>query len=346
MGRILRILLTLAVVLAFAGYGIYTVTHSPEWRNFDWHKLVGAVLQIRLSGLLTAILLMYLTYLLRACRWYEFLKPVKEVSIFRLWTAQVLGFGAVAVLGRPGELVRPYLVARQEGLSVSSQMAVWVLERFYDSVAMVLVVAFSFVWGGLMDDTGSPLAPLVLRMRTAGLILLAATLVGVMLLVVYERRLSQGNLKLGFLPERYAQKVNTALASFAQGLMAVRSARAQTLGALYSLGIWVTISAAFWMVLQAFGPPIDDLNLASSMLVMGFAIAGSIIQAPGVGGGSQVLAILALTEIFGVPAELATSAGIVLWALAFVAVVPLAVGVGFQQGISFGSLRNMVRNEK
>ena len=84
------------------------------------------------------------------------------------------------------------------------------------------------------------------------------------------------------------------------------------------------------MVLQAFGPPLDDLNFASSMLVMGFAIAGSAIQAPGVGGGSQVLAILALTEIYGVAPEIATSAGIVLWLLAFMSVVPLAAIVAFQ----------------
>ena len=148
-----------------------------------------------------------------------------------------------------------------------------------------------------------------------------------------------------FLDERYAAKVRAGLSSFAHGLSSVRNVRAQTLAALYSLGIWMTIAAAFWMVLQAFGPPLDELNLASSMLVMGFAIAGSAIQAPGVGGGSQVLAILALTEIYGVAPEIATSAGIVLWLLAFMSVVPLATVVALQQGISLGNLRTLARGE-
>jgi uncharacterized membrane protein YbhN (UPF0104 family) len=143
-----------------------------------------------------------------------------------------------------------------------------------------------------------------------------------------------------------AHKITEGMQSFADGLICVRSPRAQVLVGLYSLGIWVTISAAFWMVLQAFGPPVDDLNFSASMLVMGMAIAGSVVQAPGVGGGSQVLAILALTEIYGVPPEVATSAGIVLWALAFVAVVPLAAVVGLQQGVSLGALRAMTREEK
>jgi uncharacterized membrane protein YbhN (UPF0104 family) len=336
MGRPLRIALCTLAILALAGYGAFKVMHSPEWRNFDWHKLVTAILQIRARELLSAILLMYLTYFLRACRWYEFLRPVKRPNLMKLWVAQVLGFGAVAVLGRPGELVRPYMIARQEDMSVSSQMAVWVLERFYDFVAMILVVGASFVLGGTegADDLSGQVAPILLRMRRLGVIILIATLVGIVLLVIYERRLRRGDIRL------------PVLANFAEGLAAVRSARAQILGALYSLGIWITIAAAFWMVLQAFGPPIDDLNLAASMLVMGFAIAGSVIQAPGVGGGSQVFAILALTEIFGVPAELATSAAVVLWALAFVAVVPLAALIALQQGISLGALRSMVRGSE
>lgn len=343
MGRTLRLSLTVVAVMAVAGFGLFKLLHSPDWQNFDWHKLVASMAQIRLSGLIVAILLMYMTYFLRACRWYEFLRPKKAADLKRLLVAQILGFGAVAVFGRPGDLVRPYLIAKQEHLSVSSQMAVWVLERFYDTGAMILVVGLSFILGGVFDDTGTPVAPVLMKMQRAGLILLAAMIVVGILLVLYERRLREGKPALRFLPERVAHKITAGLESFAHGLASVRSPRAQLLGGLYSLGIWVTISAAFWMVLQAFGPPVDDLNFSSSMLVMGFAIAGSVIQAPGVGGGSQVLAILALTEIYGVPPEVATSAGIVLWALAFVAVVPLAAAVGLQQGISWGSLRALTR---
>jgi glycosyltransferase 2 family protein len=347
MSRTLRLICGAIVVLAFLAYGVSALLHNPAWRNFDWHKLLLAIRQIRPTGLLGAVLLMYMTYFLRACRWYEFLRPVKETDIRRNFYAMVMGFGAVAVLGRPGELVRPYMIARQEGTPVSSQMAVWILERFCDTVAMVLVVGGGFLLGGVgTEDTGAPVAPLLIGMRRAGITLLVATVVGVILLIVYEERLrAGGRVELKWLPERYAHKVRDALASFAQGLAGLRSARAVTLGVVYSLTIWVTIAAAFWMVLQAFGPPLDDLDFASSMLVMGFSIAGSVVQAPGVGGGSQVLAILALTEIYGVQPEIATTAGIVLWGLAFMAVVPLAAVVGLQQGVSLRSLRLMAKEQ-
>jgi hypothetical protein len=63
-------------------------------------------------------------------------------SFRKLLSATVIGFTAIALFGRPGEFVRPYLIAVKEGVPVSSQFAVWVLERLFD-LLMVLVV-FSF----------------------------------------------------------------------------------------------------------------------------------------------------------------------------------------------------------
>ena len=44
----------------------------------------------------------------------------------------MIGFTALALLGRPGELIRPYLIARHTNLSFASQVAVWAVERIFD----------------------------------------------------------------------------------------------------------------------------------------------------------------------------------------------------------------------
>ena len=72
---------------------------------------------------------------------------------------------------------------------------------------------------------------------------------------------------------------------------------------------------------------------------MGFAIGGSMLQVPGIGGGTQVFTILALTELFKVRPEMATSAAIILWLLTFVAVVPPAVALLVREGLSLRKLR-------
>ncbi len=343
----LRYLLTGIAALALIIYAFQKLSRNPAWQHFDRHKLWTAMGQVRLPEVIGAMLLIYLTYLLRSLRWYEFFRPVKRLSIYNLAVATVLGFGAVAVFGRPGELVRPYMISQQEDVPVSGQLAIWLLERFYDGVALILFVGAAIFLSGTSDDSGGQVAPVLSGMRHAGTVLMIVTAVCVTLLVLYERHLQTWEpwvlARLRFLPKRLAEPIRRHMVSFAHGLSSVRSRRALALGAAYSLLVWTTISAAFWMTLQALGPPIDDLNFSASMLVMGFAIAGSVIQAPGVGGGTQVFTIIALTEIYGVSPEIATSAALILWVLAFISVIPLAVFLSVREGLTWGKLRGMTK---
>jgi hypothetical protein len=68
-----------------------------------------------------------------------------------------------------------------------------------------------------------------------------------------------------------------------------------------------------------------------------------VVQLPGVGGGSQILTIVALTEVYDLPPEVATSAAVVLFLLTFMAVVPTAAILAVRQGLTWGKLRMMTR---
>src|ERR1700730_9743396 len=97
-----------------------------SWKNFDWAAFWAQWKQINPFSVLRAVALIYFTYFLRAWRWAIFLRPVrKSHSVSGLIPPTVIGFTGLALLGRPGELIRPYLIARRVGLSFSSQMAVW-----------------------------------------------------------------------------------------------------------------------------------------------------------------------------------------------------------------------------
>ncbi len=74
------------------------------------------------------------------------------------------------------------------------------------------------------------------------------------------------------------------------------------------------------------------------LLLMGASIFGSMLQLPGVGGGSQMATIAALTSIFDVPAEMAASCGILLWLVCFAAVVPLGLALSHHERLSLRKL--------
>ena len=83
--------------------------------------------------------LIYATYWVRAVRWAVFVSPTKKVSAASLLGSQFIGFTAVALFGRLADLTRPYLVARRVGLSLSSQVAVYTIERMFDLGAAAVI---------------------------------------------------------------------------------------------------------------------------------------------------------------------------------------------------------------
>src|ERR1700761_6005198 len=117
--------------------GLLWLVHTRvqfQWRVFrdqlqhvDWRRIV-----------LGTALIMF-CYWLRAVRWAVLIKPQKKVSGFSLLGSQVIGFTGVALFGRLADLVRPYLVAKRTRLALSSQIAVYTVERMFDLGGMALI---------------------------------------------------------------------------------------------------------------------------------------------------------------------------------------------------------------
>ena len=83
-------------------------------KSFEWSTLTQTFDSIRWSRLVLAAMLTYGAYIARAFRWSVFLRPTKPASPAQMVPAQFIGFTSVAILGRLGEFVRPYLVARRQ----------------------------------------------------------------------------------------------------------------------------------------------------------------------------------------------------------------------------------------
>jgi hypothetical protein len=109
--------------------------------------------------------------------------PVKEgTSWIALVPPTVIGFTGLALLGRLGEFIRPYLIARQARVSFSSQIAVWTVERIFDLGAFTsLMVAAIFVSKGLRELS------FYAKFRDAGFALMAGVAGLALVLVVIAK---------------------------------------------------------------------------------------------------------------------------------------------------------------
>src|SRR5919197_3930831 len=101
--------------------------------DFDWSLFYSSLWNIQISWLVISIVATFLSYVLRAVRWQILLDPVKSIRIKPLISANLVGFSAIFVLGRAGEVIRPLWVARRDGAPLTASVATIVVERFLDT---------------------------------------------------------------------------------------------------------------------------------------------------------------------------------------------------------------------
>jgi uncharacterized protein (TIRG00374 family) len=313
------------------------------WQNFDWARL----LQYRPNWLdiLRGVVYIYLAYFLRAVRWKIFLRPVrKEASILGLIPPTMIGFTGLALLGRPGELIRPYLIARRQNLPFASQVAVWAVERIFDVGGFtVLMVSAIFLPSKLrtFTRTAPPGVQHWIHLTGYALIALVLGLLSGAVLASYRgNRIAQWvEERFSHLAENLGHRIAQKIREFTVGLNTIHGPFAFLQLSAVSVLMWWVIALAYKEVARAYGAPMHSMSATKVLLLMGASMIGSMVQLPGVGGGSQLATISALDHIFAiVPKELTVSCGIMLWLVTFVAVVPVGLVLAHQERLSLRKL--------
>jgi len=334
------------VVLALI---FYNLRHNPEWRHFNWNRLWTSLVNARPGLLLLALVAVYATYVVRALRWQFFMKPMKKASLWVLFVGQMLGFSSIYLVGRPGEFVRPAYIAKREHVPITSMVAVWLLERIFDSVCLVLLfsIALFFVPMEMMNSGGQHVLTV---MHRAGDAMLALTILVVAGLIAYRLKtqaITAWTLRMvRFLPERMQHHLEHFMESFAEGLQVVRSLPDFLGSMVLTVILWWMNATIFWLALRSLGGGLERMTWAAAALVMFCAALGLIVQFPGIGGGYQVGIILALTEIFAVEADVATGAAILIWLLMSVPVMALSLGLLVHEGLSIKRLEAIAEEEE
>ena len=327
---------------------IYNLRHNPEWQNFDWGRLWTSLVSAQPGLLLLALVGVYLTYLVRALRWQFLMHPIKKGSLWVLVVGQLLGFSSIYMVGRPGEFVRPAYIARKESLPITSMVAVWLMERIFDSIC--LVALFSVVLYFAPVEMSAAGQHVLAVMHQAGNAMLAITAVLVAGLVVYRlktQQLMDWALRTSrFLPQSFQKHLQHFLHSFAEGLQVVRSLPDFAGSVVLSIVLWGTNATIFWLTLRSLGGTLGHFVWLASALVLFCASLGLLVQFPGIGGGYQVGIVLALTEVFGVAADVSTGASILLWLIMSVPVLVVSLGLLVHEGLSFKRLEAITEEEE
>lgn len=290
--------------------------------HFDWATFWQQLRYVSVGHIVAGIALIYATYWLRALRWAVFVSPTKKVSAASLLGSQFIGFTAVALFGRLADLTRPYLVARRIGLSLSSQVAVYTIERMFDlgAAAVIFSCALAFTPKNL------PNHDVFVR---AGVLSLGATLA----IAVFAGavRVAGGAIAgfarstVGLLSKTAGESIATKILGFREGLNALSSVQDFGIVVLLSLAMWGLIGSAYLQTAHAFvhTPELNNLTFSRTMLLMAVSIGGSLLQLPIIGWFTQIaVTAAAMHTFYGAPIEASTACGAMLLVVTFLCIIP------------------------
>lgn len=290
--------------------------------HFDWAMFWLQLRHVDWRPEAAAVGLIYAMFWMRSARWAVLVSPTKKIGLFSTVGAQFIGFTAVGLFGRLADLTRPYLIAKKVQLRLSSQIAVYTIERMFDLASAAIIFSIA------LATTPKNLPQHAVFAKT-GLFSLGLTLaLAIFALVV---RATGGMVAsfcrsvLGHLSKGAAESISQKILDFRDGLNALSSFRDFVVVLAMSLAMWASIGLAYVQVLHGFveTKELATISYSQTMLLMAASIGGSMVQLPIVGWFTQIgVTATAMRTFFGAPVESATACGALLLVVMSLSILP------------------------
>ena len=285
-------------------------------RRLDWAGFTSEIGRARLEQIALGIVCLFCYYGVKAERWKHLVAPFARASGRELQPAVLAGLAGNYVLPHLGEIARAVLAGRQFGAAPSAFLGSIAIERFFDFLALlVLVVVVLLPLGGIDHE-----------IRTASIAVAALSgilLAGVGLFVFRTGTcIDVARRVLGPLSGKLAAAAAYHLSHARVGLGAIAAPRLLVRVFGWSLLQWVAILGCIVFSLRAVDAPV---TLAGAVSVLLLNVIGLTLPAAPGHVGTVQLAFIAGLAPFGVADEEAFAASVIYNALMVVPTVILGL---------------------
>lgn len=321
-----HVILGLLVVVALAALLFW----GRNRIHFDFGVFRSQLALADWRRILLAIGCIYFGYVFRAVRWAWLLRPNKHVPLLSLLGTQVIGFTAVALLGRVADPVRPYLITKKTGLPLTSQVAVYIVERLFDLGSTAIIFSSIILFTAWFGQPGALPHPEIVK--KAGYWGMAITVCGAVFLI--SVRLAGGAVAngmqraFGIFSKKLGQGAGDKVRAFHAGLDTMRTFADFAIVAGLSLGMWLVISMAYLETTRAFvaSPQLGAMTLPRIMLLLAFSGGASVFQLPILGWFTQIgFVAAALVSFYSAAPEASTACAATLLLVTFLSIIPVGL---------------------
>ncbi len=314
-------------------------------RNLDWGMVAASLRQANALYLTLAVLVICLGYMLRAVRWRILLEPITETSLRELFATTTVGFAAVFLVGRAGEIVRPmWLPLRDERVRPSAALVTIAIERVFDLASLICFFSVSLIWFNAPAGRESEFA----YIKLVGNLLLGCTALGFIGLFIYQKNsgpVIRWFAKLTdkrYFPKRVRAILLSLMRQLSKSLEILKNWREILSVSIWTIALWLSIAVPTWLVIMAFGLPMSFID---SVFVMGVASLGSVVPTPGGAAGAFHAATAGSLIFLGVEAESAAAVSIIMHLVYFAPAIVFGLYYFLHGDISIERFRSLLSSE-
>jgi len=320
------------LVIGLQGLNLSDVVSTIARANFLW--------------IVPGVMVYFLAVWGRTWRWHYLLRPMKEIPLRRLFPVVVVGYmGNNVYPFRAGEVIRAYLLYRNEKVKVTASLATIVVERIFDGLVMLIFVFVALPFAPIAQDW-------LRTMVVAGTVAFFGALAIFLFMAsrpLLARRVYSAIITR-ILPAKLHDPILRLADHFMEGLESLRRPRDLVMTLISSVFIWLTETTKYWFVLHAF-------NLGANAQVTFFVLmlmtavvnlATTLPGAPGYIGTFDGPGIKVL-EAFGAEHTAAAGYTLVLHAALWLPITALGFVYLAREGLSmrsFGEASDLVHKEQ
>jgi uncharacterized protein (TIRG00374 family) len=238
-----------------------------------WDRVRG----VRWIPFLSAIGAATLTFPLRTVRWRYLLRiEGEQLPFVPLWHATAIGFMSTNITAaRAGEFVRAYAAKKLTGARFTTALGSIAVERLFDGITLVAMLAIASWAGGFGGDTAVGNLTLGWIAKIAAAVFSVALLLALVFVRWPAPALTTTRSVAGtILPDGWTNRLVEAVEGLLEGLDSLRSPKRFLAVLFWSLVVWVTGAASFWLGFMAFGidVPWSAALFLQSLLAFGVAV--------------------------------------------------------------------------
>jgi uncharacterized protein (TIRG00374 family) len=248
----------------------------------------------------------------------------KDLSLRNLFSATMVGNMLNNVLPRVGELGRPYAIGKLEGISRTAAFGTVFIERVFDILSFMLVIALipvvytgplteTFPW---LEETGIWLTIVTLFFLGLFTFLMMRRDIVIKFLQFITKKLS---------PKR-AKFVEYVTHSFLDGFLFLKEPRNYLMIMILSVLVWLFYIIMMFVPFYAFNMVERySLDFGTALVSQAISTIGFILPTPGGTGSYHYFVIQTLTKLYHVDEEVARSYATVTHAIGFISTMIVGI---------------------